>query len=250
MHGWKKKKMNSKKVLKGKVGIIVHWSDCGEWQLSSVCLVIYPVHMSSLLPLMGADHVTIVTTMSHFCHDVWHSGHLPVYFQSIWPGQGINKSSATPTMVAPPWNLGSLRNSLWIFDCIMANRKRKTSDDIFAQFLAELWWWWRQLARLFAHRAHVSFHWFRVTELQRDASGHGGRDGSDESKQRILHLHTWASQGHRECKNCLHLPQVYSEDRIKMIRSPGCWVDERDGGFYISGLTLFICRNARAVLSQ
>ena len=51
-------------TLKWKVGITFHWSDCGEWQLSSVCLVIYPVHMSSPSHWWGLT----TSQLSQHCH--------------------------------------------------------------------------------------------------------------------------------------------------------------------------------------
>ena len=51
-------------TLKWKVCITFHWSDCGEWQLSSVCLVIYPVHMSSPSHWWGLT----TSQLSQHCH--------------------------------------------------------------------------------------------------------------------------------------------------------------------------------------
>ena len=88
------------KKLKKKSLHPLSFSDCGEWQLRRVCLVIYPVHMSPLVPLIWADHVTIVTTSSHFCHDTalfMTLGTLASVFSAHLSWQNINKS----TLVTP-----------------------------------------------------------------------------------------------------------------------------------------------------
>lgn len=166
-----------------------------RWMTIVKCLFSYLSSPHVLTqPLMGADHVTIVTTLSHFCHEARIVRDTRDTCQCIFSPSGWTRDQqVSQHRNIDSWLSINLETVTWLFH--ISNTICHGKEDL-SYFCRELWWWWRQLGRVFARRAHVSFHWSRVTELQRDATS-AEREGWFRWEQTEDHIFTKASRGTR-----------------------------------------------------
>ena len=194
-----KKMLGRTKKLNSKMKSWHHFSLIRlRWMTIVKCLFSYLSSPHVLTqPLMGADHVTIVTTLSHFCHEARIVRDTRDTCQCIFSPSGWTRDQqVSQHRNIDFFDLNKSRHCHMIVSHIKYNLSWQESS----YFCRELWWWWRQLGRVFAHRAHVSFHWSRVTELQRDATS-AEREGWFRWEQTEDHIFTKPSRG-TGCQNC------------------------------------------------